>query len=274
MDNASRSRLDVRGSLRGAPAAAVFMVLVNAGGAGAAPPTHRRRRVMRVYLSATLALLVGAAAAGKAAGPELKPRVIERFKEGCSAVQLILITRSRDLPPNVTLEKGQRSRYIDLDEFASKDIPSNHRLHGEMGWHCGDTAEDSECDNDATHVRVSRAATGRVAAFTCYRIESCEEGTTTLDTLDDKCGEETLWVGGRGIKFLQTVENIPFSAAKLTDSGGVRWHCGTSPERSNCPAGTTLLTVERRDRDTRTFHISCLRAGAKCEAYHGKYPPN
>ena len=185
---------------------------------------------MRLFLIGIMfALLAYAPFAGSA--DELKRRTVEQFEEKCSAVELTLIIRKYGgVPANLTLRKGERSGFVRLDELSSLDWPN--LLHGEMVWHCGDTSERSECNNDATHVRVQRAATGRNVTFTCYRVESCKSGTTVLDTLDERCRQETLRVGNARIKWLETKENIPYASAKLNDSGGVRWTCGGAAERS------------------------------------------
>ena len=223
-------------------------------------------------------LLVGITLASLVCAPsvvsaqELKQKVVEQFNENCSAVQLTLITLKTG--QNVVLKKGGKSKYIPLNNFGTPTAMGNPPLPlGEMEWFCGSTMERSECDSGSTHVRVERAASGRSTKFTCYAVESCTKGQTKLETLDDRCGEETLRVGGQRIKFLEKKENIPFSSAKLNNSGGVRWYCGDTAERSNCPANTTLLTVERKDRDNRLFHIQCLRAGLQCERHDGAYPP-
>ena len=227
---------------------------------------------MRHHLLAgtVLAALCGCASLASAA--DLKARVLDRFEEQCSAVQMTLITRrvvGQVSDPNVALKKGQTSRYIKMGDFSAvPGVPP-----GRMKWHCGDTPEMAGCGFEATHVRVSRAATGRAATFTCYRVEACEAGQTKLDTLDDRCHAELLRVGNARVQWRQTVANIPYSSAKLNDSGGVRWTCGGVSERSNCPSHTTALTVVRKDRDTGLFHIQCLRSGAQCEAHHGEYAP-
>ena len=209
---------------------------------------------MRSFLVAiTLASLVCGPSVGSA--QELKAKVVEQFNENCSAIQL-RVSSFKD----VTLKKGEKSGFIIAGVVWTT-------------WYCGDTEERSECHPSATHLRVERAASGRKTKFTCYRVESCTKGQIKLDTLDDRCGEETLRVGGHRIKFLEKKENIPFSSAKLNNSGGVRWYCGDTAERSNCPAKTTSLTVERKDLDTSLFHIQCLRTGLQCKPYHDEYSP-
>ena len=162
---------------------------------------------MRSFLVAiSLALLV-CARPSPGGTDELKAGIVEQFNENCSAVKLTLIMRKYGgNSANLILDKGQRSPFLPLDLF---DSVSSSLLHGEMKWVCGDTFEKSECDSEATHVRVERAATGRETKFVCYRIQSCKPGQTKLDTLDDRCREETLRVGSARIKWLETKENIP-----------------------------------------------------------------
>jgi hypothetical protein len=230
------------------------------------------RRFMRSLIGITLALLVCGPSAGLAQFPKPpKATVVEQFNENCSAVELSFTavkTMYTDAA-TVTLRMGQKSKLILLGALYEG---STWHTPGDIEWFCGSTPEESHCDSTATHVRVARAASGRATKFTCYRIESCTEGTMTLDTLDDRCGEDLLKVGGRRIAFLGKKENIPISAANLGNSGAVRWYCGDSAEQSKCPANTTLLTVERYDRDTRLFHIHCLRSGSVCEEYLDDYP--
>ena len=228
---------------------------------------------MRRLFTGIIVVAIGATAS-VASATDLKLKVLDRFVEQCSAVQMTLITLrvvGNASDPNVELKKGQTSRFVRMADFA-KAVPALPA--GRMKWHCGDTAEMAGCGTDATHVRVSRAPTGRAATFTCYRVEACEAGQTKLDTLDDRCRAEQLRVGSALVKWRETATDIPYSSAKLNNTGGVRWTCGGVSERSNCPAGTTTLTVERKDRDTGLFHIQCLRAGAQCQGQHGEYTPN
>lgn len=225
------------------------------------------------HLLAGIIVAVTCGSASVASATDFKAKVLDRFEEQCSAVMMTLITMrvvGMASDPNVKLTKGQTSRYVRLGDFAAAepDLPP-----GRMKWHCGDTAEMAGCSWDATHVRVSRAATGRAATFTCYRVEACEAGQTKLDTLNDRCRAEQLRVGSALVKWRETVANIPYSSAKLNDTGGVRWTCGGVSERSNCPSGTTMLTVVRKDRDTGGFDIQCLRSGAQCESHYGEYTP-
>jgi hypothetical protein len=227
---------------------------------------------MRHLLTGIIVAALGSSAS-VASATDLKAKVLDQFHEQCSAVQMTLITMrvvGNASDPNVELKKGQRSRFVKMADFtaAVPGLPP-----GRMKWHCGDTAEMAGCGTDATHVRVSRAATGRAATFTCYRVEACEAGQTKLDTLDDRCHAEQLRVGSALVKWRETAKDIPYSSAKLNNTGGVRWTCGGVSERSNCPANTTTLTVERKDRDTGLFHIQCLRSGSQCEGHYGEYTP-
>jgi hypothetical protein len=226
---------------------------------------------MRSFVLAVTLVFVGCAPAVTLA-KEFEVKAVEQFEENCSAVEMTMIMRTPGgASANLTLKKGETSPFLPLKSFFGTALMPLAKSHGEMIWHCGSTGERSECTSKATHVRVKRAATGREAKFTCYRVEVCQKGQTTLEVLDDRCREEMLRVGSARIKWLETEKDIPYSSAKLGDSGGVRWSCGGTPERSDCPEGTTLLTVERKDRDTGLFHIHCLRAGSQCEPHYGSY---
>lgn len=205
-----------------------------------------------------------------ASAADFQRTTIERFDEQCSAERVILITlRSGQ---NITLMKGQHTGYVPVSDFGVPESFHQPNPPGELKWHCGDTAERSGCPLDATHVKVERDRRGRAMHFTCVRVEKCTEGFTRLDTLEDRCGEDRLKVGGRSIPFNATVGGIPFSSAKLDNQGRFRWYCDDSAERSRCPTATTTLEIERHDRDTRLFKTKCLKKGAQCERWGGQYP--
>lgn len=207
-----------------------------------------------------------------AAKDTLRARVLERFEEKCSAERLTLIT-VRGLGRNTDLAKGKRTGYLRMRDLGPHPDLAPPDAAGEIRWVCGDTQERSACPRETTHLRVQRAAAGRNVEMTCYRVERCGEGQALLSKLDDRCGEDVLRIGGQRLRFRERKEGIPYSAADISPPGAVRWYCGGTAERSQCPPGTTVLDVERRDRDTRLFHIECKREGGQCTAHHGSYDP-
>jgi hypothetical protein len=183
---------------------------------------------------------------------------LETLKDMCS-------NRILSLGPDKTFKLFDRkeSPVIPIEEVAI----SNNSLT--FRWFCGETAERSTCPSLTTHVKVSRNHEGRRFTTDCIRRQSCKPGHKILDVLRDNCSNRKLRVGNVSISDRQTSDLIPIEEAALNSTGGFRWYCGRTAERSNCPAGTTHLKIDR-NHEGRRFTSSCIREQPICESVYGR----
>jgi hypothetical protein len=183
---------------------------------------------------------------------------LETLKDMCS-------NRILSLGPNKTFKLFDRkdSPIIPIEEVAI----SNNSLT--FRWFCGSTAERSTCPPLTTHVKVSRNHEGRRFTTDCLRRQSCKPGQKTLDVLYDNCSNRNLRVGNTSVSDRQTSSLIPIEEAALNSTGGFRWYCGRTAERSNCPDGTTHLKIDR-NHEGRRFTSDCIRKQPICKSVHGR----